>query len=110
MAKKKSVKTNKEGKEFGNYGLPELILFTGTLLAVLGVYDVVTNKYFVSEKRTAKNLSPTVIERKLSIEAAERSGQKTYQFKTNFIPGIGTITDPNAFLENWQKEAEKSQQ
>jgi len=32
-----------------------------------------------------------------------------YQFKTNFIPGIGIITDPQAYQDQWQKSMEEKE-
>lgn len=47
-------------------------------------------------------ISPTLPQRELAIEQARQNGQTTYSFTTNFIPGVGTIGDP----EGYQKQLE----
>jgi len=92
-----------------HYGLPELIFFVGSILALSGGFSYLSSKNETASQASTGNISPSVIERKLSIEEAQRSGQKTYQFKTNFIPGIGIITDPQAYQDQWQKSMEEKE-
>jgi hypothetical protein len=43
------------------------------------------------------DVSPTSIERVLAIEQARRAGQKTYSYTTSFFPGLGQISDAEAY-------------
>ncbi|HUD20809.1 MAG TPA: hypothetical protein VMQ44_01940 [Candidatus Saccharimonadales bacterium] len=43
----------------------------------------------------------TLKERQLAIDDAIKNGQKTYSFTTSFIPGIGYISDPDAYKTQW---------
>ena len=85
-----------------------MIFFVGALLALMGALDVISAPS-AKVSNSSPVVSPSVIERKLSIEEAIQNGQKTYQFQSRSIPGIGVISDPKAFLENWQKEAKQDQ-
>lgn len=86
-----------------------MIFFVGVLLALMGGLNLVSAPSARTVGSTNSTISPSVIERKLSIEEAMKNGQKTYQFRSRFIPGIGIITDPEAFLENWQEEVKQGQ-
>lgn len=90
------------------YGLPEMIFFVGALLALMGgmnLYSTRSGKIVSSSVAT----SPSVIERKLSIEDAIRNERKAYQYDSNFIPGIGTISDPEAYLKDLEDKAKQNQ-
>lgn len=52
--------------------------------------------------------SPSIIERKLSIEKALINGEKTYQYQSHMIPGIGVISDPEAYLSKLEQEVKKN--
>lgn len=91
------------------YGLPEMIFFVGVLLALMGGLNLVSAPSARTVSSTNSTVSPSIIERKLSIEEAIQNGQKTYQFQSRSIPGIGVISDPKAFLENWQKEVKQGE-
>jgi hypothetical protein len=43
-------------------------------------------------------------QRDIAIKEALDNGEKTYQFETNFIPGIGAISNPETYKEKLQKE------
>lgn len=78
----------------------------GAIILTIGAVQ-----YFSVRKPVASSgeVSPMIIERKLAIEEAERKGEKTYSYTTRFIPGIGVISDPEAYKEDWQKQLEESQ-
>lgn len=86
-----------------SYGLPEMILFVGVLLAIMGGLNFVSTFSDALSSPSSTGISSTVIERKLAIEQAQREGKNTYVFKTNFIPGIGVITNPEAFKASLKK-------
>jgi hypothetical protein len=44
-------------------------------------------------------VSPTLMDRQLAIEAAQRAGSATYSFSTSFIPGIGSPANLPAYDE-----------
>lgn len=90
------------------YGLPEMIFFTGTLLVLMGGLNFYSTR---SGKAISSSVvsSPSIIERKLSIENAIQNGRKTYQFDSRFIPGIGTISDPAAYLKDLEDKARQNQ-
>lgn len=88
------------------HGLPEMIFFVGALLALMGALDTISTPS--SKVRNSNTtVSPSVIERKLSIEDAIKNGQKTYQFRSGFIPGIGIITDPEAYLKELEENSKE---
>lgn len=91
------------------YGLPEMIFFVGVLLVLMGGLNLVSAPSDRTVSSTNSTISPSVIERKLSIEEAMKNGQKTYQFQSRFIPGIGTISDPAAYLRNLEEKAKQQQ-
>ena len=82
--------------------LSELIFGIGLLTAVVGVGKYFLNFNFPIKQSTANPNSIT--ERRLSIDSAVRKGNSIYGFSTNFIPGIGTITDPQAFIRDWEQQ------
>lgn len=90
------------------YGLPEMIFFGGTLLALIGGYNYFSYRAPISDRAVRNVGSPSVIERKLSIESALRNGQNTYQYQSRMIPGIGVISDPDAYLNKLEQEVKKN--
>lgn len=64
----------------------------------------------VAEISGPDNSSPLVqsslTERDIAIQEALRKGEKEYSYTTNFIPGVGRIGDPDAYLEQLQQQAE----
>ena len=76
-------------------GLTDLVFSLGLLLALIGA-----GHYFLAKANqpTTTAFRPGAItERQLAIANALRTGNRTYTYTTNFIPGIGTITDPNQY-------------
>ncbi len=43
-------------------------------------------------------------QRNLAIQEALKNGQATYQYETNFIPGIGNIADPEAYKKRFEQQ------
>ncbi|MEK7202353.1 MAG: hypothetical protein AAB669_02405 [Patescibacteria group bacterium] len=91
------------------YGLPEMIFFVGALLALMGGMSLISTPSAAEVSSTSRSSSPSVIERKLSIENAIRNGRKTYQYDSRLIPGIGTISDPGAYLKDLEDKAKIGQ-
>lgn len=90
------------------YGLPEIIFFVGVLLVLMGGLNFYsTRSGRVVSSSTA--ISPSIIERKLSIENAIQNGRKTYQYDSRFIPGLGTISDPAAYLKDLEDQSKLGQ-
>ncbi len=73
-------------------------LVISLLLFLLGGFLYLTPQ---SKKSVSLSASPTVMERNFAIEAAKKSGARNYTFTTNFIPGIGMITDPEAYKRQY---------
>ena len=86
--------------------LPKMIFFVGVLLALMGGLNRFSTPS-ATEGSFAVTVSPSVIERKLSIEDALQNGQKTYQYQSRFIPGIGSIADPEAYLKELEKNSKQ---
>lgn len=64
----------------------------GFVILVLGAVT-----YFSPTPDSAEQtLSPAIIEQKLAIEEAERTGQNTYSYTTGFTPGLGNMTQERA--------------
>lgn len=73
-------------------------------LAVAGVILVLGLWSFFGRSPVTPTLTepvaPNNIARALAIEDARSKGETTYSYTTNFIPGIGTITDPQQYKDN----------
>lgn len=60
-----------------------------------------TKYWLARDNSVSATLQPgSVTERQLAIDNALKTGQKHYSFTTNFIPGLGTITDPSAYKKD----------
>ena len=74
----------------------DLILALGILVALVG-----GGKFFLAQTATASSgitVTPgPIIQRQEAIAEALKTGRKTYSFTTNFIPGIGTVSDPDQY-------------
>lgn len=77
----------------------------GGLVLILGVLSYISPRETVA---TTNEVSPMIIERKLAIEEAQRRGDKTYSYSSRFTPGIGVISDPEAYKQEWEKQLEKA--
>lgn len=82
-------------------------LVLGSLVFVLGLLS-----YLDVPEQTASNLpvKSSLTERDVAIADAIEKGQKEYTYTTRFIPGIGMISDPNIFKENWERQAQEDLQ
>lgn len=78
------------------------IFFAGALLFLLGLAQVLPKS---SQQTRLFKSSQT--ERDLAIERAKQSGQKQYLYKTNFIPGIGVIADPQRYKADWESQIQQ---
>lgn len=81
------------------------ILAIGLLLLIAGGITFYTNPTTTqsTERFTPGNLT----ERTLAVQDAQKSGSKTYDFETNFTPGIGRIEDVPSQQKSWQNQAAK---
>ncbi len=87
---------------------PELVLFLGIIVCAFGAYYYYTTKHSESKTITAADYAPpTIMDRKLAIQQALKEGKKEYSFTTNYIPGIGQINDPQAYLNQQEENAKK---
>ena len=70
-------------------------LIIGVLsLMVGGVRNLKDTRSIISSVSTT-----SITQRYFATEQAKREGRKTYSFTTSFIPGIGIISDPQAYLD-----------
>ena len=90
------------------YGLPEIIFFGGVLLSLIGGLNYLSSRSHKNIDFVHTSGSPSIIQRKLSIEVALKNGQKTYQYQSHMIPGIGVISDPDAYLSKLEEEVKKN--
>lgn len=93
--------------------LPELTLVIGILILILGGVNYYKNNKIESTASgelglTSTNAALSLTERKLAIEQAIKEGKKEYSYTTNFIPGLGRVGDPDAYMKEWEKEAKKT--
>jgi len=79
---------------------PATVFSLGVIVLVWGLF----NYFFPSNHTNQSRIETSNTQRNLAIEEALKSGEKTYQFETNFIPGIGTISNPEAYKEKLEKE------
>ncbi len=74
----------------------------GILVAVIGA-----GKYFLAKEDYPKQFAAppdSITERRLSISQARSNKRSNYNFVTNFIPGVGTITNPQDYLSQWKSQ------
>jgi len=64
------------------------------------------NYFFPAGNREVINTSN--VQRNLAIEEAKKNDKNTYQFETNFIPGIGTVNNPEAYKEKLKEDFESN--
>ncbi|MEX1123832.1 MAG: hypothetical protein WEC81_01545 [Patescibacteria group bacterium] len=76
--------------------LPEAIFALGALIALLGGFNFASAHFSSDQSEVTLPVSSNT-QRNLAIQEALKNGQTTYQYTTNFIPGIGNITDPEAY-------------
>jgi hypothetical protein len=69
---------------------------------------VVSHRFSRADNSTDQPYKTSLTERDLAIEEAIRQGKKEYSFETNFIPGMGRISDPDQHLKDWQKSQEET--
>jgi hypothetical protein len=74
---------------------------TGVIIFVVGLISYFNTN---NTKQNYQINSPTgLTERDLAISNAIKNGQKTYSYTTNYIPGIGRITNPEQYKAQWQE-------
>ncbi|OGD61514.1 hypothetical protein A3A71_02720 [Candidatus Berkelbacteria bacterium RIFCSPLOWO2_01_FULL_50_28] len=77
--------------------LSSAILLIGALIFISGLATRVGSQPIPQRSRTLSSLTA----RNEAIRNAASKGQRSYAFKTNFIPGIGFLTDPQAYKDSW---------
>lgn len=78
-------------------------LVLGLLIFSLGIFS-----YFSTGSNNNMSRKQTSItERDVAMAEARSNGQKEYSFTTGFIPGIGIITDPEAYKKTWEESSKK---
>ncbi|MEK7171026.1 MAG: hypothetical protein AAB774_01840 [Patescibacteria group bacterium] len=82
--------------------MSEVFFSLGLLIAVIGAGKYLFAVTTPQKQSVAFPSSST--ERRLAITKAVQDGTNTYEFSTNFIPGIGTINDPQDYLSKWQDQ------
>ncbi len=85
--------------------LSEVFFCLGLLIAIIGA-----GKYWLFAnvpKKQAVDFPSSIIERRLAVTKAGGDGTVSYNFSTNFIPGIGIIVDPRAELKKLKTENDK---
>lgn len=73
---------------------PTTVFSLGIIVLFWGAFN-----YFFPSASDDKSIETSNTQRNLAIEEALKNGDKTYQFETNFIPGIGTIGNPDAYTK-----------
>lgn len=66
----------------------------GTIIASLAIWQ-----YFEKPVDSSLLAKTSLAERDAAITEAKKEGKKEYSYTTHFIPGIGYITDPQAYLK-----------
>jgi len=89
-----------------------VLLGLSSLVFLAGLVQVVSQDWGGSSSANGDGVleKTSITERDLAIAEAIRLGQKEYSFTTNFIPGMGRISDTGRYQEEWQKNAEKQNQ
>lgn len=82
--------------------LPEAIFSLGAIITILGGLNYFST-HFSSEKTDVPLPVSSNTQRNLAIQEALKTGQKTYQYESGFIPGVGNI--PNS--EEYKKQFEE---
>jgi len=69
----------------------------GLLVAVIGAgkYTITSSAH----KKTSIAFPSSITERRLAVTKATSSGSSNYNFITNFIPGIGTVSNTKDFSD-----------
>lgn len=78
---------------------PTLIFSLGLIILIWGIFN-----HFFPSSDDQKRIETSNTQRNLAIEEALKRGEKTYQFETNFIPGIGVVNDPEAYREQLEEQ------
>ncbi len=96
----------KSPKSKSRSNLPEAVFALGALIALLGGFNFASAHFSSSETGVPLPISSNT-QRNIAIQEALKNGQTTYQFESNFIPGIGNITDPDAYKKQFEEDAPK---
>lgn len=80
-----------------------VVVIVGLIIVVVAFYHrTAVAKTMIPENRSDFSV---LKERQFAIEKARKKGEKEYSFTTSFIPGIGYISNPRQYLEDWQKKS-----
>jgi hypothetical protein len=83
----------------------EVILTVGLLFLVVAASNYFSNKQ--SSDQSSAFSTAGLTERELAVKTAKEQGQKEYSYETGFIPGIGRIGDPEAYKNDWERQAKE---
>ena len=72
-----------------------ITLWLGMLVVVIGGLEYGQKNH--NNPRTP--VSTSITQRYFATEQAKREGRNDYSFTTSFIPGMGIINDPQAYLD-----------
>lgn len=84
-----------------------IFLVLSGVIFLSGLVQVVSHRFSRANDTPDQLYKTSLTERDLAIEEAIRQGKKEYSFETNFIPGMGRISNPDQHLEDWQKSEEE---
>lgn len=93
----------KKMKRLKKLPLVEIACFAGLIIFVMGAVR------FAQAHQSAKTSDNTIVssstERDIAIQEAIKQGKKDYSYTTNFIPGVGYISDPAAYEKSFEDQA-----
>ncbi len=87
-----------------------LIIVDNFLAIGLFIFAVGVLSYYNSSRQNAVSSLPvktSLTERDIAITEAVKNGKKEYTFTTRFIPGVGVITDPEAYKKEWEQQLQE---
>lgn len=86
------------------YNFSYLILLIGIAVFLFGIIN------FFHSKSVKQDIviKTSLTERDIAIADAIKNGKKEYSYETSFTPGVGRIINPDAYKDQWQKNAEQS--
>lgn len=88
--------------------ISSIFLVLSGVVFLSGLIQVVSHRFSRADNSVDQRYKTSLTERDLAIEEAIRQGKKEYSFETNFIPGMGRISDPDQHLKDWQKSKEEA--
>lgn len=91
-------------KKLGGFGyLSNLVLFSGVILVVVGAI-IRFNRANPSSSHSLGSVPFGLREHQVAVEQAQRDGKREYHYNSSYIPGIGYITDTQAYTDNQLKQ------